>query len=132
MDEIEKKVASQPVGADIKLLGFIDGPDLKNYYSTASVFVMPSKSENFGMSIFEALHYYKPVIVPEISPWPTLLPKDVMEVVSEDASNLIDCLKRSKDKLKRKSLDFKKLEKVLKRYTDTSILEEYNDLYNRI
>ena len=97
---MEKKIAEQPKGIDIKLLGFIDGPDLKKYYSTSSVLVMPSKSENFGMSIFEALHFNKPVIVPEISPWPSLLPKDAMEVVSEDASNLKDCLKRSKDKIK--------------------------------
>ncbi len=132
MKEIEKKIAEQPKGIDIKLLGFIDGPDLKKYYSTSSVLVMPSKSENFGMSIFEALHYNKPVIVPEISPWPSLLPKNVMDVVSEDASNLKDCLKRSKDKIKSQKLDFTKLEKVLKQYTDTSILQEYNNLYNRI
>ena len=45
---------------------------------------MPSKSENFGMSIFEALQFKTLVIVPELSPWPSLLPESIVQVVAKD------------------------------------------------
>lgn len=53
----------------LELVGAIYGKDKMREYASASVFVLPSRSENFGMSVAEALAAGTPAIVSKSAPW---------------------------------------------------------------
>ena len=55
----------------IMLHGNIPRNNLGPFYSSASFFVNPSFSENFGLSILDAISFKLPTLVPEDSPWIT-------------------------------------------------------------
>lgn len=48
---------------NISFLGYINNKDLKKIYKSADVFVLPSKSEPWGLVIEEALNFGLPIIV---------------------------------------------------------------------
>ena len=48
-------------GAKYTILGFI--PNIKELYNNISVYVQPSVTEGFGLEVFEAMSYGRPVIV---------------------------------------------------------------------
>ena len=53
---------------------------------------MPSKSENFGHAIFEALSAGKPVITSHATPWNDLLANKAGMNISPEESELTDAL----------------------------------------
>lgn len=63
-DKVFKKNQSR-----ICLHGFISRENLSSYYAQANYFVCPSISENFGLSILDALSFNLPCLVPTDSPW---------------------------------------------------------------
>ena len=53
----------------IHFLGMLDGIEKHTVFSISSLFILPSKSENFGMSIAEAMSYKIPIITTQGTPW---------------------------------------------------------------
>ena len=53
-------------GEHVYQVGFVDQGDLPALYQKASLFVMPSKYEGFGMPILEALASHTPVVAADI------------------------------------------------------------------
>lgn len=49
--------------SNISFLGYINNKDLKQIYKSADVFVLPSKSEPWGLVIEEALNFGLPIII---------------------------------------------------------------------
>ena len=66
---INSIIKAEGLHKKINILGFKAGNDLAKEYERASFFVSTSKSENFGLSIAEALRAGLPSIVPFNSPW---------------------------------------------------------------
>jgi glycosyltransferase involved in cell wall biosynthesis len=53
------------IGDAVRWLGFASGARKQRLLSAATVFVLPSASENFGVAVIEAMHAGAPVIVTE-------------------------------------------------------------------
>ncbi len=57
---------------DVSFKGPVYGPEKQDYFEDASLFVLPSYTENFGIAIAEALAYQVPVITTKGTPWEDL------------------------------------------------------------
>lgn len=63
LDSIKNMVAERKLGESFDFPGFVRGADLERWFTLAECFVMPSRSEPFGITPLEALAYDTPVIV---------------------------------------------------------------------
>ena len=70
--EIRAEIFSLGIGDDFDFPGMLIGSLKEKAYSTASVFILPSYSENFGMVVAEALAHNLPVITTTGTPWEIL------------------------------------------------------------
>jgi len=120
----------------IHFLGMIDGIEKHTIFSISSLFVLPSKSENFGISIAEAMSYKLPVITTHGTPWKEIEENDAGWWIELNQINIdkamneaLDC---SSDELKAKG---KRGFDIIKHYTwDKQALkmkQNYNDILNK-
>ena len=65
----KSEILKLPKNIKVKYRGSIDLKSLYNEYPKFNIFLMPSLSENFGYSIFEALSFGLPVIIGKNNPW---------------------------------------------------------------
>jgi glycosyltransferase involved in cell wall biosynthesis len=64
-------------------------------YRQADLFVLPSHTENFGMTVAEALAHGVPAIVSQGAPWSGLVEHDCGWWVPLEEGNLADCLREA-------------------------------------
>jgi glycosyltransferase involved in cell wall biosynthesis len=64
---------SLPSNIQVNFEGEISPNKISDYFSQTDVFILPSKSENFGHAIIESLNYGIPVITSHGTPWNELL-----------------------------------------------------------
>jgi len=67
--ECLNRIKSLPPNITVNVHGEIDPSRVKDVLAGAHIFVMPSKSENFGHAIYEALSGGRPVITSHYTPW---------------------------------------------------------------
>lgn len=77
---------------DIALMPPIFGPERWDVFTRASIYVLPSYSENFGITIAEALTAGLPVITTRATPWECLAHEGLGWIVDNDVSQLRDAL----------------------------------------
>jgi len=70
-DEILKKIINLNLKRVI-LKDFVTGSEKEKTYYSSDLFILPSYSENFGLSVAEALSYQVPVITTINTPWKKL------------------------------------------------------------
>lgn len=101
-------------------------------YDIASCFILPSKGENFGISIIEALSRSVPVITTKNTPWSQLETNDCGWWVdrNEDAfkKTLLNLFLKDINDLNEMGKKGKML--VKKNYTWSSIVKQLNNLYD--
>jgi glycosyltransferase involved in cell wall biosynthesis len=61
--ELEARVQALGLGAVVRFAGQVDGDAKRRLFADADIFVLPSKQENFGIAVAEALAAGLPVIV---------------------------------------------------------------------
>jgi glycosyltransferase involved in cell wall biosynthesis len=90
------EIATHNLEKRVKLLGFVDDADLPALYSAATLFVMPSLYEGFGIPILEAMACGVPVISSDRSSLPEvvgnagiLLPPDDVTAWTEAMRDLL-------------------------------------------
>ncbi|MEJ7610049.1 MAG: glycosyltransferase [Ferruginibacter sp.] len=66
------RIASMPANIRVQYHGEIAPGEVEKLLALHHVFIMPSKSENFGHAIYEALSAGKPVITSYFTPWTRL------------------------------------------------------------
>lgn len=69
---LEKEIARLNLGSSVKLIGAVDNQAKARLLRNASLFILPSHSESFGMVVAEALSFGLPVLTTQGVPWPDL------------------------------------------------------------
>jgi len=71
--ELESEIAARGLTDVFEFVGPVEGQQKEKLYRDADLFVLPSYSENFGMSAAEALASGLPVITTRGTPWKDLI-----------------------------------------------------------
>lgn len=87
-----KKIIADSGSNDIALMPPTFGPGRWDVFARASIYVLPSYSENFGITIAEALTAGLPVITTRATPWECLVQEGLGWIVDNDVSQLRDAL----------------------------------------
>ncbi|MEO6490243.1 MAG: glycosyltransferase [Ferruginibacter sp.] len=66
------QIRDLPSNISVHYHGEVQPQSIEEYLAKAHVFILPSKSENFGHAIYEALSAGKPVITSFFTPWQNL------------------------------------------------------------
>ena len=92
--KIEKLIEKYNVASSVRLMGPVFGDEKWRVYQTASFFVLPSYSENFGIVIAEALLAGLPVITTRNTPWECLEREGLGLQVDNDPKQLSEAIFR--------------------------------------
>lgn len=90
-------LSSESVLGNIKFLGFLAGDELKNEINNLDYQILPSKSENFGMVVPEALSCNVPVIASTGTPWKILEDERCGMWIEPDIASLQKAILTAKD-----------------------------------
>ena len=71
-DQCKAKMSSLPANISVKYHEEIEPAKVKGALEQGHVYILPSKSENFGHAIYEALSAGRPVITSNYTPWNNL------------------------------------------------------------
>lgn len=96
-----RRIEEKGLSAKIKLAGFVEGVAKTQAFEQAELCVLPSFSENFGMTVVEALSYGVPVIASRGTPWQELTTRDAGAWVANDPQSLAEAI----DDLAQKNLE---------------------------
>jgi glycosyltransferase involved in cell wall biosynthesis len=89
---LEKRIAALKIGHHVKLCGPIYGEEKWKKLQQSSIYVLPSYSENFGITIAEALLSGLPVITSKATPWGELASRGLGWIIDNDEAQLRDAL----------------------------------------
>jgi glycosyltransferase involved in cell wall biosynthesis len=89
---VQAKIAALGVHDSVTLEGPMYGTAKKQLFSAASVFILPSFTENFGIVVAEALAYGVPVITTAGTPWSELVDRACGWWVQPDHASLVNVL----------------------------------------
>ncbi len=108
--------------------------DKDQIFKNANAFILPSKSENFGISIGEALSYGLPVLTTKETPWELINEYQAGYVFPFSRDNISTYLNKlfllNDEELYQMGLNSQKL--INENYKTKIILEKYIDLYKRL
>jgi glycosyltransferase involved in cell wall biosynthesis len=79
----------------VKFLGPVYGENKWRLYRSAELFVLPSYSENFGMTVAESLSVGTPVITTKSTPWSGLIESESGFWIEANKESLEICLKEA-------------------------------------
>jgi len=127
-----KQLSSSLNLRQVKWVGAAYGEEKAKFYREASLFILPSFSENFGMVVAEAMSYGLPCIVSKGAPWSVLAELDAGWWIDNDvdalAATLAHSLGLSSEALA--SMGFKGRDYVEANYSWHHVGRCFNDTYN--
>jgi len=127
-----KKIVETGTADNLQLLGHIHFDKLQQYYHQASVFVMPSYYETFGISVIEAMAHELPVVVSRAGALPELVQSghNGLTVPSGDAQALAGALKQIlQDPIKAKQMGQAGRAMVLENFIPDSVVQQQMYFY---
>lgn len=81
--------------ARVAFPGPVFGPDKERLYRASDLFVLPTKTENFGMAVAEALAQGLPVVTTRRAPWPGLVDHRCGWWIERTLRDLVEALDRA-------------------------------------
>jgi glycosyltransferase involved in cell wall biosynthesis len=88
----KKQIALLPSNITVQYHGEINPTEIENVLAQNHVFIMPSKSENFGHALVEALSSGKPIITSQATPWNNLLDNKAGINCNEDVQSIANAI----------------------------------------
>ncbi len=76
-ERIKNLITRYRLEGRVRFLGQVEGKKKEFVYSAANVFALPSRSENFGLVVGEALSFGLPVIASHGTPWAILSDENI-------------------------------------------------------
>jgi glycosyltransferase involved in cell wall biosynthesis len=89
---LENRISALKMEDHVKLGGPLYGEEKWRKLQTSSIYVLPSYSENFGITIAEALLSGLPVVTSKATPWGELSSRGLGWIVDNDVAQLRDAL----------------------------------------
>ena len=110
----------------------VSGEDKKQKFIENDVFILPSKSENFGLVIAEAMSYGLPVITSEHTPWKFLEEKKCGWVVKLNEKSLLSTINVAKglNPIDLKEMGYRGRLLVKNKYNWNKLNAKYSEYYN--
>ena len=131
---LKNLIKGHKLDAQIFILAPVFGAEKIKLYREASLFVLPTFSENFGVVIAEALASYTPVITTKGAPWKDLETCDCGWWIEIGVEPLINALKVAMSCNKEEIIDKGKNGRKLieEKYSITSVAKKMVTLYSWI
>ena len=116
------------------LKDFVTGVDKEKIYYTSDLFILLSHSENFGLSIAEALSYKVPVITSTNTPWKKLNNKNCGWCIKLDSKIIEKTIEKAflLTRKQRMAMGHKGREWMIRDFSDTRIGLRMNAIYKKI
>jgi glycosyltransferase involved in cell wall biosynthesis len=129
--EVEAAVRGHGLERDFKFIGPVSPAERWAMYRSADVFVLPSRSENFGNVVAEALACGVPVITTRATPWPELESHRCGWWVEANAPALAEALRKATacNDAERIEMGARGRELVRARYTWPAVAERMLAVY---
>ncbi len=128
---LKKKVELKKIKS-ITFSGPVSKKEKSNKFLENDIFILPSKSENFGLVVAEALAHGMPVIASDKTPWELLIDKKCGWVTSLNRENLVNNIniasKTPLSTLSEMGLNGRAL--IENRYSWNNLSNNYNQFYN--
>lgn len=126
-----KKFAAENCSGNVEFTGFLAGTELRKTVAGFDFQVLPSKSENFGMVVPEALAAGVPVIASKGTPWEILEEKRCGRWIESSVEALAAAIKEaiSLSGQERAEMGRRGRRLVEERFLDTSVAAQFIELY---
>ncbi len=132
LSKINNIINNKKINEYVSIVGPVNGIDKRRLYSSASLFVLPTLSENFGFVIPEALTHRCPVITTTATPWEDLVTYNCGWHIETGLDSLLltleDALKKNKDDLIKMGENGKRM--VMERYSWHTTAKSFQHLYS--
>ncbi len=135
LKKINKEIKNKNLENYIKILDPVYDQFKKNYiYKNSDCFILPSRSENFGISIAEALSFGLPVLTTTDTPWKIINEQNAGFVFEFSEKNLLNNLNKlmilNNNQLEIMSSNAFKI--IEKNFDKDKVFNEYINFYNNI
>jgi glycosyltransferase involved in cell wall biosynthesis len=128
---LKAKVRAAGIENHVRFLGFLDRQGVRNALSHASLFVLPSEVETFGVVLIEAMAMGVPVVATKSGGPEDIITSETGELAERNTDSLLHAMKRAYEK--KQWYDHRRIRAVAQeRFSKEAVAHSYIELYNDV
>lgn len=133
-EKLEAQILNLALQQVVEIRGEVDMVAKSDLFTIADLFVLPSRSENFGMSIAEALAHEIPVITTTGTPWSDILNYQCGWIVEPQTESLAVALRTAlaEPSAKLEQMGRKGRQLIEDKFTWATVASQMRDLYKSL